>query len=290
MELDLISGVEPPSLLTTANLTTDHRGLVKSGLLADSPFPNKLTWGHSSVRRSWLRSLFAASPVCLAPLASTCFFITLSQFDGSLSKFVAAGFQEGFVQIFSTYGPQLSVKGTLAYACWIAIQVFLFQCLPGPVNTGQPTPGGHLLAYRTNGLYAWIVTHVLYAVLCWFGFLDPAFIPRNWNGLFAAMNFSGLLLSVFAYAKAYLMSTHPNDRKFSGMFTVLALNLLSLISAVAGSAPYDFYMGIELNPRIGTNLDFKLFTNGRAGMMAWTLMYVSNNARHVNSTCCASDC
>ena len=33
-------------------------------------------------------------------------------------------------------------------------------------------------------------------------------------------------------------------------------------------------MGIELNPRIGEMFDFKLFTNGRPGLIAWTLMCV----------------
>lgn len=31
-------------------------------------------------------------------------------------------------------------------------------------------------------------------------------------------------------------------------------------------------MGIELNPRLGEEFDFKLFSNGRLGMMIWTLM------------------
>lgn len=39
-----------------------------------------------------------------------------------------------------------------------------------------------------------------------------------------------------------------------------------------GSMIYDMYMGIELNPRIGDSFDFKLFTNGRPGIIAWTLM------------------
>lgn len=37
---------------------------------------------------------------------------------------------------------------------------------------------------------------------------------------------------------------------------------------------YDFYMGIELNPRFGKSWDYKLFHIGRPGLIAWTLMYV----------------
>ncbi|PQE08525.1 hypothetical protein CJF30_00005384 [Rutstroemia sp. NJR-2017a BBW] len=98
------------------------------------------------------------------------------------------------------------------------------------------------------------LTHILYCVLCWFGLLDPGFIPRNRSSLIAATNLAGLLISAFAFVKAYVNPTHPNDRKFSG------------------SSIYDFYMRIELNPRIGDKFDLKLFSNGRPGMIAWTLM------------------
>ena len=33
-------------------------------------------------------------------------------------------------------------------------------------------------------------------------------------------------------------------------------------------------MGIELNPQMGDSFDFKLFTNGRVGMMSWLIVYV----------------
>ena len=258
---------------------------LKLSLLADSSLPNTLTWGRSSTRRSWLRSLFSASPVWLAPVTALSFFVTLSRFDGSLSNFVAAGLQEGFLPVLMGNGPQLSLKGTIAYGCWIALQAALFQWLPGPINTGQRTPAGRLLAYRTNGLSAWIFTHVLFIILCSFGVLDPGFIPRNWGGLVAAMNLVGFLLSALAYAKAYLVPTHPDDRKFSGMFLFLAFSRRSLITSVVGSTPYDFYMGIELNPRIGEMFDFKLFTNGRPGLIAWTLMFVPRSTRRVTSAC-----
>lgn len=100
--------------------------------------------------------------------------------------------------------------------CWVGLQALLYLCLPGEKQTGQYTPAGNLLSYRMNGLSAWIVTHVLYAALSYFGVLDPAFIPRNWSGLIGAMNLAGLVISALAFIKAHLMPTHPNDRKFSG--------------------------------------------------------------------------
>lgn len=38
-------------------------------------------------------------------------------------------------------------------------------------------------------------------------------------------------------------------------------------------------MGIEFNPRIGKWFDFKLFFNGRPGIVAWTLINLSFAAK-----------
>lgn len=84
--------------------------------------------------------------------------------------------------------------------------------------------------------------------------LDPAWVAKNWEGLVIAFNIYGYLLAAWAYVKARVAPTHSDDLKFSG------------------SIIYDYYMGIELNPRIGEWFDFKLFHNGRPGIVAWTLM------------------
>lgn len=212
-------------------------------------------WGRTGRGRSWLRSLFAASPCVLAPLASVSIFVTLAQYDGSLSLFASAVADHGFWAVCRRHGPQLNWKGTLAVVGWVSLQGLLYRYLPGPVRRSQYTPAGHLLSYKINGLSAWIVTHVLYGLASWLGWLDPAFIPRNWSCLIGAMNLAGFVVSAAAFVKAHVMPSHPGDRKFSG------------------SVIYDFYMGIELNPRLGDNFDLKLFSNGRPGMIAWTLMY-----------------
>ena len=216
-------------------------------------------WGRTGRGRSWLRSLVAASPCLLAPLASVSIFITLAQYDGSLSLFRSAVAEHGFWTVCRRHGPQLSWKGTLAVLGWVCLQGLLYRFLPGPVRRSQYTPAGYLLSYRINGLSAWMVTHVLYGLASWMGWLDPAFIPRNWSCLVAGMNLAGFVVSAAAFVKAHVMPSHPGDRKFSG------------------SIIYDFYMGIELNPRLGDSFDLKLFSNGRPGMIAWTFMYVSSS-------------
>ena len=176
------------------------------------------SWGRAGVRRSWLYSFFSAMPVFLAPVALLSAFITLQRFDGNLSAFVTAVTQAGFLNMLSELGPAFSVKGLLAWVGWLSLQAALYCSLPGLTQTGQRTPAGHLLDYKINGLSAWLLTHVLYAGLCWYGLVDPAFVPRNWSGLVAAMNATGILLSMFAYVRAHVSPTHEADRKFSGNF------------------------------------------------------------------------
>lgn len=50
-------------------------------------------------------------------------------------------------------------------------------------------------------------------------------------------------------------------------FSILRISLTS-----QGSWIFDFWAGVELNPRLGA-LDLKFFHNGRPGIVAWTLMY-----------------
>lgn len=56
--------------------------------------------------------------------------------------------------------------------------------------------------------------------------------------------------------------------------------VLSLFSSkFTGNFFYNYMMGIEFNPRIGKWFDFKLFFNGRPGIVAWTLINLSFAAK-----------
>lgn len=190
--------------------------IMQSGLLINSKISTQLSWGRAEGGRTWFRSLLAASPVLVAPVSSLFAFVALSRCDGSLSEFLAVGVREGFLTILIENRPRLTLKASVAYGLFILLQAVLFLWLPGPTNSGQRTPAGHLLSYRTNGLSAWVVTHIVYVILCWYGVLDAGFIPRNWSGLVAVMNLVGFGVTAFAFLKAYAFPTHAEDRKFSG--------------------------------------------------------------------------
>ncbi|KAH9208748.1 ergosterol biosynthesis ERG4/ERG24 [Leptodontidium sp. 2 PMI_412] len=163
----------------------------------------------------------------------------------------------GPVEWFSANAPQLSMNVSLGYFAWVMFQAAIYQYLPvRNLSMGQLTPAGNILEYRTNGLGAWIISHCGFLALSYFGYVNPAILARNWQSLLLSLNVYGFLLSAFAYWKAHAMPSHQGDRKFGG------------------SVWYDFYMGIELNPRLN-NFDVKLFTNGRPGIVAWTIIDLS---------------
>lgn len=188
------------------------------------------TWGRAS-RGSWMRSVGSLFLVMFAPTLVISTTVTLSAFQGSLSKFLKAVLQDGLISVVWSNWPQFSLKVTGVFTLWVMFQGILFRYLPGPTHHGQRSPAGHLLTYRTNGLNAWFVTHAFAAALCYFDFLDPAFIPKNWGSLVLSMNAAGLVLSVLAFIKAHLRPTHADDRKFSGEATAkICLNAPIMIN------------------------------------------------------------
>ncbi|KAK1573080.1 ergosterol biosynthesis ERG4/ERG24 family protein [Colletotrichum navitas] len=277
---------EGPKVIQTSLRNTAaqkrHEKASFSGLPSDALQPSKgTTWGRSGSNRSWLRSFLSATPLWLGPLVAVSFEISLRHFNGSLAMVLTAYREQGILPVLYTYGPRWSLKTLMAYTCWIVLQAILYVGLPGPNHQGQQTPAGHLLTYRVNGLRAWILTYSLLSVLWVAGVIDVAVVAEDWSGWFVAMNLFGLLASAMAFVKAHVAPTHSGDRKFTG-------NAFLTTSGLDSTA-YDFYMGIELNPRLGEDFDLKLFTNGRAGMMTWTLIDISNLAlQHRNGTLSAS--
>ncbi|DAA78512.1 TPA_exp: hypothetical protein A8136_4488 [Trichophyton benhamiae CBS 112371] len=101
------------------------------------------------------------------------------------------------------------------------------------------------------------VSLLLAVALHYYGLFDLAFVAQNWGSFVCLFNIYGLLLALVFYIKAHVSPTHPEDRKFSG------------------SIFYDFYMGIEFNPRLGADWDMKLFHNGRPGMIGCDMCFAA---------------
>ncbi|KAM4778884.1 7-dehydrocholesterol reductase isoform 2-T2 [Cyanocitta cristata] len=169
--------------------------------------------------------------------------------------------------------PTLTYRAAGIYSLWVTFQVVLYMSIPdfchkvlpgyvGGVQEGAVTPAGVVNKYEINGLQAWIITHVLwFANASCFHFFSPTIIFDNWIPLLWCANILGYAVSTFAMIKGYFFPTNAKDCKFTGNFF------------------YDYMMGIEFNPRIGKWFDFKLFFNGRPGIVAWTLINLSFAAK-----------
>ncbi|MCB1118514.1 MAG: hypothetical protein KDK65_00985, partial [Chlamydiia bacterium] len=215
------------------------------------------TWGRAW-QSDWLTALGSFLIMVLTPLMVVYFYTACDHFGGSLlGGFAFDPFQWEAVGI---------------YALWFGLQILLYMGVPdqlhkwlgsyrGGWQEGSVTPAGHVLRYQINGVQAWVVSHVLFVLGAFvFEWFSPTILFDHWGSLLVVANVVGYAVAFFAYWKANRFPTHADDCKYSG------------------SAIYDFYMGIEHNPWIG-NFDFKLFFNGRPGIVAWTLINLSFAAK-----------
>lgn len=231
-------------------------------------------WGRAShvQLQSFLGCLFI---ITLTPWLVFYFYISAFAFDCSLSAPILALLSGNLsLQELWTKLPRFSYEALLLWCIWVGLQIILaaipdifhliFKSYKGGEQLGAVTPAGKRLWYNINGLQAWFVSHVLFlAGAFYFELFSPTIIFDNWGSLLVVANVAGFCLAIFAYIKAYYFPSFPEDRKFSGNFL------------------YDFFMGIELNPRIGA-IDFKLFFNGRPGIVAWTMINFSFAAAQYN--------
>ena len=173
------------------------------------------SWGRRT-EATWTAAVGSLVLVLICPVWIVGNWITLEYFDGSLSDMLSAAYSDGLTSFTHQYAPRPSMESSIGYATWLAFQATLYSLLPGPISTGQLTPAGNLLKYKTNGLLAWVATHLLVLIAAISGILDLALIANHWEGLIIAVNVYGFLLAGFAQIKAHVAPTHPNDRKFSG--------------------------------------------------------------------------
>lgn len=232
-------------------------------------------WGRAW-EANWFTSLSSLLIMLLTPLLVFYFYIACVHHQGSLWEPISlmSSGKMTISQLLSEL-PEFSWKAAGIFAVWFGLQLVLALLVPDVLNhvikryrggwqKGAVTPAGNQLDYQINGLQAWLISHLLFITAAFgLGLFSPSIITDNWGGLLWIVNIVGNAVALFVYIKARMFPTNPKDRKFSG-------NIF-----------YDYYMGIELNPRIG-KFDFKLFFNGRPGIIAWTLINISFAAAQYN--------
>ncbi|XP_053515576.1 delta(14)-sterol reductase LBR isoform X2 [Artibeus jamaicensis] len=138
------------------------------------------------------------------------------------------------------------------YLLWFFVQA-LFYLLPiGRVVEGTPLADGRRLKYRLNGFYAFLLTSAAVGAALSWG-VDLHYVYRHFRQFALAALVFSVALSVYLYVRA--RRAPPGQ----------------LSQASSGNVIYDFFIGRELNPRIGT-FDLKYFCELRPGLIGWVVV------------------
>jgi 7-dehydrocholesterol reductase len=212
------------------------------------------SWGHA--RGGRFRTLGSIGLLVGSPLFVAYLWTCCRAYGCALSAPVADVAARGTLAIADLLAaaPHATLEGFAIFGGWYLLQLVLAAALPARTGFGAVTPAGHRLGYRLNGFLAWAVTHgLLYLAAFRWGLFRPTLVYDHGGGLLVAANAVGLGVALLARWKARTRPTHADDRTWSG------------------NAWYDFFAGVELNPRVA-GLDLKLFHVAHLGMMAWTVV------------------
>ncbi|XP_028409831.1 delta(14)-sterol reductase-like [Dendronephthya gigantea] len=136
---------------------------------------------------------------------------------------------------------------------WIAFQAFLNLLPLGKVVEGLPLQDRTKLKYRLNGFSALIISLVLFAACLHFKIPVAKFIHGKFLALITHSLIFSFILSVLLYIKSYVEKTGLS--KFGS----------------TGNVIYDFFMGRQTNPRIGS-FDIKFFFEMRPGIIGLVII------------------
>eukprot|EP00299_Pterocystis_sp_00344_P013937 c6881_g1_i1.p1 GENE.c6881_g1_i1~~c6881_g1_i1.p1 ORF type:complete len:421 (+),score=109.03 c6881_g1_i1:54-1316(+) len=143
---------------------------------------------------------------------------------------------------------------------WLAFHVFLERVLPHTKAQGVELANKTRLSYRINAHAQFWVTIVVVASLHAFTQYKLDYVYEHFLHLAVASVIVSISLSTFLYVKSFTRGA------------------LLAKGGNSGNPIYDFFIGRELNPRIG-DFDLKVFCELRPGLIGW---FVINAAMAVH--------
>ncbi|KAG8702026.1 erg24, C-14 sterol reductase [Ceratobasidium sp. 394] len=151
-------------------------------------------------------------------------------------------------------------KAFIAYFGFYAFTVVAWYFLAGKWIEGTELRAGGRLKYKMNGFSTLILTIIFTASwILTFGPSSFTFIYDHWVGLCTAAITNAVAQATYCY-----LTSLQNEGS----------RLLAL-GGNTGSVLYDWFIGRELNSRIGA-FDIKTFNELRPGMILWLLINVSS--------------
>ena len=157
-----------------------------------------------------------------------------------------------------------------AYLAWFFGLVLLDYELPGKHLKGVTLRDGTQLDYKINGKFmsSLLITLLSARIFKSDNYYLPElqFIYTHQLQLTLTTTIFSFFLAVFVYLYSYVPLRTPNG--------VGTHERILSVNGTSGNFIYDWFIGRELNPRIGT-WDIKLFCELRPGMLLWFLINLS---------------
>lgn len=141
-----------------------------------------------------------------------------------------------------------------AFILWIASCVCLHKLLPAKRVHGVRLANGQRLVYFCNAFSVVSIMSILPVLACLVGLLDAQWVVHNFLALQSAATLTTFALSVWLYCRSFRQSLDKSQLSPLGN---------------TGCVPYDFWMGRELNPRVGSTFDLKEFCELTPGLALW---------------------
>ena len=144
-------------------------------------------------------------------------------------------------------------EAALIYVGWFFFQAILYMLPVGRVVEGQPLRTGGKLKYRCNGFFALVISLLAFGVAVYLKY-PVQIVHKKFLQLITSGIVFSFILSILLYIKA---RRGPNANLATG--------------GNSGNLLYDFFIGHELNPRIGS-FDLKYFCELRPGLIGWLMI------------------
>eukprot|EP00124_Ichthyophonus_hoferi_P002193 Ihof_evm16s139 gene=Ihof_evmTU16s139 len=145
------------------------------------------------------------------------------------------------------------IRGAYIFFGWLLFQATLYVALPGEWIEGVKLSNGERLKYKQNGLFAFTLSILGVCAAHWADIINLSHLYDLYISIILTAIVFSYILSTALYVASFI-----GDRQLSA-------------NGNSGNAFYDFWMGRELNPRIGS-FDLKVFCELRPGLIGWCVL------------------
>ncbi|KAI3388492.1 hypothetical protein SNEBB_002832 [Seison nebaliae] len=199
--------------------------------------------------------------ITICPIYVLAMWKSCESFEGSFLLFFQSAYQHGcqwtLMELFKNhlFGTKECYIILFSYLIWCII---LTKILPGKKVYGPITINNQRPEYVDNGFIYYIISLIMMVfttfILRYKFDLSPTYIYDHLGDMFATLNTFSLIFCLILLIKGIFIPSTPDHGRNSNIVM-------------------DYYWGTELYPRI-FDVDVKLITNCRFGMLTWALLPV----------------